>query len=139
MTFDWETASSDEQKRLLNVHEYICGLHYLVALEDTSGVSLKLWESIIFDDPKKAGSLNHGPYFNGEYGLLRIKRTVCKLVQEQCCEKSGKMVNFAAFLKEFHQIINLPLYPFLGNWFNILFLNWTGVFYLFSFTGGIFE
>ena len=49
------------------------------------------------------------------------------------------MVIFAAFLKEFHQIINLPLYPFLGNWFNILFLNWTGVFYSFTFTGRIFE
>ena len=41
MTFDSETPSSVEQKRLLNVYEYFCGLHYLVALEDTSEVSLK--------------------------------------------------------------------------------------------------
>ena len=133
MKSDWETLSSDEQNKLLNVHEYFCGLHYLVALADTSEVSLKLWESLIFDDPKKVGSLNYGSYSNGESGPLRLIRTVCKLVQERRCEKSGKMVTFATFLKETHQVINLPLYPFLGNRFNILFLNGAGVFYLLSY------
>ena len=133
MKSDWETLSSDEQNKLLNVHEYFCGLHYLVALADTSEVSLKLWESLIFDDPKNVGSLNYGSYSNGESGPLRLIRTVCKLVQERRCEKSGKMVTFATFLKETHQVINLPLYPFLGNRFNILFLNGAGVFYLLSY------
>ena len=96
-------------------------------------MSLKLWESLIFDDPKKVGSLNYGSYSNGESGPLRLIRTVCKLVQERRCEKSGKMVTFATFLKETHQVINLPLYPFLGNRFNILFLNGAGVFYLLSY------
>ena len=43
------------------------------------------------------------------------------------------MVTFANFLKETHQIINLPLYSFLSNRFNILFLNGAGVFNLFSY------
>ena len=30
-------------------------------------------------------------------------------------------------------MINLPLYPFLGNRFNILFLNGAGVLYLYSY------
>ena len=42
MRSDWETLSSDEQKKILNVHEYFCGLYYLVTLADTSEVSLKL-------------------------------------------------------------------------------------------------
>ena len=35
--------------------------------------------------------------------------------------------------KETCEVINLPLYPFLGNWLNILFLNGAGGFYLFSY------
>ena len=54
-------------------------------------------------------------------------------MQEQGCEKSGRMVTFAIFMKENHQMINLPHYPFLGNKFNILFLNGAGEFYLYSY------
>ena len=36
-------------------------------------------------------------------------------------------------MKESHNIINLTLYPFLGNRFNILFLNDAGVFYLYNY------
>ena len=39
MRFAWETLLSDEPKNLLKVHEYFRGLHYLVALADTSEVS----------------------------------------------------------------------------------------------------
>ena len=39
MRSDWETLLSDEPKKLLKVHEYFRGLHYLVALADTSEVS----------------------------------------------------------------------------------------------------
>ena len=92
MKSDWETLSSDEQNKLLNVHEYFCGLHYLVALADTSEVSLKLWESLIFDDPKKVGSLNHGSYSDGESGPLRLIWPVCKLVQEQGQSILGQLV-----------------------------------------------
>ena len=88
---------------------------------------------MIVSDPKQARSLSHGYYSKGESGPLRLIRTVCKLVQEWGCEKSGRMVTFATFMKENHQMINLPLYPFLGNRFNILFVNGAGVFYLYSY------
>ena len=47
--------------------------------------------------------------------------------------ESARMMTFATFMKENHQTINLPLYPFFGNRFNILFLNGAGVFYLYSY------
>ena len=106
---------------------------FLAALPDTSESCLKLWEGMIVSDPKQAGSLSDSSYSNGESGPLRLIRTVCKLVQERGCEKSGRMVTFTTFMKENHQMINLPLYPFLGNRFNILFLNGAGVFYLYSY------
>ena len=130
---DWDTLSEHEKTKFLNVHEYFCRLHFLVALADTSESCLRLWEGMVVSDPKQAGSLSHGSYSNGESGSLRLIRTVCKLVQERGCEKSGRMVTFATFMKENHQMINLPLYPFLGNRFNILFLNGAGVFYLYSY------
>ena len=117
----------------MNVNEYFCGLHFIVALADTAEARLKLWEGIVFSDPKKVGSLNHGSYSNGESGPLRLIRSVCKLVQERGCEKSGRMVSFATFMKETNQMDNLPLYPFLGNRFNILLFNGAGVFYLYPF------
>ena len=129
---NWELLSESEKSKHLNVHEYFCGLHFIVARTDTA--CLKLWEGVVFSDPKKVGSLNHGSYSNGELGPLRLIRSACKLVQECGCEKSGRMVSFATFMKETNQMDNLPLYPFLGNRFNILFLNGAGVFYLLSFS-----
>ena len=90
------------KKQFLNVHEYLCGLHFLVALADTSESCLKLWEGMVVSDPKQAGSLSHSFYSNGESGPLQLLKTVCKLVQEQGCEKSGRMVTFATFMKENH-------------------------------------
>ena len=130
---NWNELSEDEKAKHLNVHQYFCGLHFLVALADTSEACLKLWEGTVFQDPKEVGALSHGSYSNGESGPLRLIRTICKLVQERGCEKSGRMVTFSTFLKESHNIISLPLYPFLGNRFNILFLNGAGVFYLYNY------
>ena len=130
---NWNELSEDEKAKHLNVHQYFCGLHFLVALADTSEACLKVWEGTVFQDPKEVGALSHGSYSNGESGPLRLIRTICKLVQERGCEKSGRMVTFSTFLKESYNIINLPLYPFLGNRFNILFLNGAGVFYLYNY------
>ena len=110
---NWELLSESEKTKHLNVNEYFCGLHFIVALADTAEARLKLWEGIVFSDPKKVGSLNHGSYSNAESGPLRLIQSVCKLVQERGCEKSGRMVSFATFMKETNQMHNLPLYPFL--------------------------
>ena len=43
------------------------------------------------------------------------------------------MVSFATFMKETNRMGISSLYPFLGNRFNIIFLNDAGVFYLYPF------
>ena len=110
---DWELLSESEKSKHLNVNKYFCGLHFIVALADTAEPCLKLWEGVVFSNPKKVGSFNHGSYSNGESGPLRLIRSVCKLVQERGFEKLGRMVSFATFMKETNQMHNLPLYPFL--------------------------
>ena len=55
---------------------------------------------------------------------------MCKLVQERGCEKSGRMVDFATFLKTERGLDHVPLAPFFGNRFNILFYNAAGTYFL---------
>ena len=92
---------------------------------------LKIWESIIHKD-RKVGSVAHGVYSNGDTGVTRLIRTVCKSVQERGCKKSGKIVCFATYLKDEFGITSIPLFPFLGNRFNILFVNAAGVYFLYD-------
>ena len=80
----------------------------------------------------KIGSLNHGGYSKGQPGTLRLIRTICKSVSERGCEKSGRMVTFATYLKDKFQMSEIPLYPFLGNRFNIIFLNGGGFYQLYD-------
>ena len=69
---DWDTLSEDEKTKFLNVHEYLYGLHFLVALADTSQSCQKLWEGMVFSDPEQAGWLSHSSYSNGESGHLQL-------------------------------------------------------------------
>ena len=101
----WESLSDDDRKSLSKVNDFFCGLHYIVALADQAEASLKTFESLCFPDGK-VGSKQF-PTFqknfssNGESGTTRLVRTACKLVeQNKGCEKSGKMVKFATWLKE---------------------------------------
>ena len=77
-------------------------------------------------------SIAHGDYSNGESGVTRLLRTVYKTSQERGCEKSGKIVCFAAYLKDESGIASIPLFPLLGNRFNILFVNAAGVYFLYD-------
>ena len=81
---------------------------------------------------QKSGFSAHGVYSNGDTGVTRLIRTVCKSVQERGCKKSGKIVCFATYLKDEFGITSIPLFPFLGNRFNILFVNAAGVYFLYD-------
>ena len=56
-------------------------------------------------------------------------RTVCKAVQAKGCERSGRAVAFTDFVRG-QGVQSIPLAPFRGNRFNILFYNGGGVFFL---------
>ena len=78
------------------------------------------------------GSIAHGGYPNGESGVTRLIRTVCKSVQERGCENSGKIACFATYLKYEIGITFILLFPFLGNRFNILFVNAAEIYFLYD-------
>ena len=110
---------------MVEANKFFCGLHYLVGLADQAESCLKIWKCIIHKD-QKLGSIAQRGYSNGELDVTRLTRTVCKSVQERRCEKSGKIVCFATYLKDEFGITSIPLLRFLGNRFNILFVNATG-------------
>ena len=51
-------------------------------------------------------------------------------MQERGCEKSGRMIHFKTFLEQERNVHEIPLAPFFGNRFNILFHNAAGTYYL---------
>ena len=108
---NWEDLDIKQKKCITGVNDFYCGFHFLVGLADQAEASLKLWESLLFGEAK-IGSLNHGGYSKGESGTLRLIRTICKSVSERGCEKSGRIVTFATYLKDKFQMSEIPLYPF---------------------------
>ena len=112
---------------MANVNQAFCGLHYLIGLAGQAETCLKVWERILFND-QKVRSPCHGRYSNGKSAMTRLIQIVCKSVQGRGCEKSGQMVSFASYVKDEFDIILIPLFPFLGNRFNILFLNGAGLY-----------
>ena len=99
-----------------------------MGLADQAEACLKLWENVLFKG-QDIGSLAHGGYCNGESGTLCLIKMVCKAVSHRGCEKSGR-ISFEIYMEE--NMFRLPIYQFLGNRFNILFINAAGVYYLFD-------
>ena len=128
---NFDDLSQTEQEKVVDVNQFFCGLHYLVGLANQAEACLKIWESIIHKD-RKVGSIAHGGYSNGDSGVTRLIRTVCKSFQEGGCEKSGKIVCFDTYLKDEFGVTSLPQLPYLGNGFNILFANAAGVYFLYG-------
>ena len=83
-TIKFDDLSQMEQEKMVEVNQFFCGLNYLVKLADQAKACLKIWESTIHKD-RKVGSSAHGGYSNGESGVTRLIRTVCKSVQERGC------------------------------------------------------
>ena len=108
---NFDDLSQMEQEEMVDVNQFFCGLHYLVGLADQADACLKIWESIIHKD-RKVGSIAHGGYSNGESGATRPIRSICKSVQKRGCEKSGKIVFFATYLKYEFGITSIILIHF---------------------------
>ena len=97
-------------------------LHFLVGLADQAEVCCKIWGNLCWGN-SKVGSLANVGYSKGQSGVYHLITTVCKSIQERGCKKSGRMVDFATFLKTERALDHVPLAPFFGNRFNIFFYN----------------
>ena len=125
----WDQMSDKEKTDFSNMNHFFCALHYLVGLANYASRTLKAWESMIFGDRKVGAAVLGDVETKSESGTERLVRTVCKAVKERGCQESGKPVEFKTFLRS-KGIHSVPLAPFKGNRFNILFYNSAGVAHL---------
>lgn len=68
-----------------------------------------------------------------ESGTLRLIRTSCKAFARGADEKNGRYGDFGAFIQPYrveNKLQSLPLEPFHGSRFNVLFANAGSVFFL---------
>ena len=127
----WTEMTEEVRNRYITVNNFWCGLHFLVGLSEQANKTLRVWEQLLHGDrPVGAPGLPGGYSKTGEAGSTRLVRTVCKALQDRGCEKSGKPVEFRDFLRQEGTVKDVPLVPFKGNRFNVLFHNAAGLFYL---------
>ena len=118
--------SEEQLKKFSILINFIVASINLVAVGNQAEASLKVWDGILFqDDNNIVGSEKHSGYSNGKTGTTQLIGTVCKAMQQRGYEKSGCMVSLT-FMKEEFECQNYHYFLFLGNKFNILFLNGVG-------------
>ena len=115
---DWENLPEDVKTEATKMNNFFCGLHHVVGLADQAQQCLAAWEKMHL--PSTEGS---------ESGIVRLIRTACKALEAHCSEQSGNHTQFRAFVAS-RGVSALPLARFVGNRFNILFYNASGLYYL---------
>ena len=93
---NWGAMNEDIQINFIKVNDFFCGLHFLVGLTDQTEASLKVRDSLLYDD-RPVVSIANGGYSKGESGTLRLIRTTCKVIQTHGCKKSGGTSDFYTF------------------------------------------
>ena len=127
---DWDVLADEDRNVLGRLNNFFCGLHSLVHMADIAEKALREVEQTNFN--------GNVPIFNkrfdkAESGTTRLIRTSCKAFAYQGDPKMGCHGPFMTFIKDYLteiQMQSLPLTPFRGNRFNILFHN-AGVVYFF--------
>ena len=130
---NYEVFTEQQRMEMGKLCNFLCGLHALVHLAETASRSLVETEKGFFEDNPPIYDKSFTK--TTEAGATRLIRTMCKAIAQGADEKSGCHGSFSThlmpFLKE-NGFRSLPIVPFRGNRFNILFQNAASVYYLAS-------
>ena len=126
----WDAMTEEEQLSVSQLCNFFCSLHALVHMADTCSKTLVESDNATFDE---APILDKTFKKANESGSVRLVRTCCKAFAKGADEKNGQFQQFSTYvqvmLKE-NGLNSIPLEPFRGNRFNILFRNAGAVFFL---------
>ena len=114
-----------------NMYNFFCGLHSLVHIAEASSKALMEAERGLFDGVVPQPSSGFVQTRN-EPGAFRLVPTSCKAFARGADEKSGCHGPFSSFIQSIlkqHKMHSLPLTPYRGSRFNILFENASYVFF----------
>ena len=124
--------TDDEKAEVGNILVFSCGLHGLVHFADSANTSLIESEKGLFNQ-ESAPVYDKSFAKKTESATVRLIRTCSKAFSKGGDEKSGCHLEFVSYIQPFlkqHKIHSLPLAPFRGNRFNILFANADHLFFL---------
>ena len=119
-----------EQQSVCQLAHFFCGLHSLAHMAETAEATIKRIEDDIL--PTTAAEQG-GLYKRSEASTIRLVRTCSKAFAAGADEKSGVYGHFIIFVKpllEKNGMRSLPIVPFCGSRFNILFMNAASPFFL---------
>jgi len=130
---NYDTFSKAECESLETMSNFFCGLHALVNFADGTQTAIKEVENGYFD--------GKGPIFDqrflkeSEPGTCRLIRTASKAFGSGSGgdEKSGCQGSFKIFVKDFlreHNMNTVPIKPYRGSRFNVLFENAMTLYFL---------
>ena len=130
---NFSSLSENERHSLCRLANFFCGLHALIHFAETSEHALMEVEKDLLPDNPQTDEAKERVSKKNESATTRLIRTASKAFAAGADEKSGVygqfMVYMRPFLKE-HNMYCLPLQPFRGSRFNILFDNAAGTFFL---------
>ena len=128
---EFRDMSPDDITSVGKLLVFSCGLHGLVHMAETAGKSLLEAEKGLFGGsiPSAAPQMSSP----SESGTVRLVHTACKAFARGGDARNGCHLQFMAHVQPFlnaHNMTTLPLTPFRGNRFNILFSNVGHLFFL---------
>ena len=125
------SCTMSDKVSVSSLHSFFCGLHSLVHLAEGAGAALVEVEQGAFSG--NAPIFDKSFYKSTESGVTRLIRTCSKAVAKGADDKSGCHGTFLDFIRPFLRekgLRSLPLTPFHGHRFNILFSNAAALWFL---------
>ena len=131
MVDNWSELTEELQQKLIKLNNFFCGLHGLVHIAESANAALQEAEKQHFPGQVPISD----PRFRkaNESGVCRLVRTACQAFALGGDAKSGCHGKFKVFIEESlktNGFNSLPLTPYKGNRFNILFHNAGTVYWL---------
>ena len=130
----WDELTDEDRAPIESLTNFFCGLHSFVQLAEVSGESLLEVKKSNMSPEER----NTPPFVlsqANEAGTVRLIRTASKAFSRIGDHKSGCYGDFKLFVKPYLQTNGMravPLCPFKGNRFNILFFNGAHIYFLHS-------
>ena len=129
----WDELTETEKEPLEKLRNFYCGLHSYVQVAEAAGAALLE----VQQDKENAPERVIGPQIqnHGEPSTVRLIRTAAKAFARGADEKNGAFNTFKDYdllkvkLKE-SGFSSIPIVPFRGNRFNIVFFNGGFVYFL---------
>ena len=128
---NYRNLNEKSKQAVSNMNNFFCGLHTLVHMADASQKSIYETEKAHFNGNVPIDN----PSFSkqGQAGTVRLVFTACKAFAIRGDQKNGCHQAFRTYVGDFlkeNNTLGLPLQPFKGNRFNILFSNAGHVYFL---------